>query len=296
MYAAATKTATIAALPYKSQFSFPLGYGPSGLAIHKIPPALYATQWYLGRIVKFDLSGAVLGQYGTPGNNNGEFVYTNGITTDIAGNIFVCDCGNNRVQEFDASGSWLATWGGTASGNGDGQFYNPEGIAIDSSGNVYVTDEGNRRVQKFDSSGNFILKWGSEGTNDGQFSDTIGIAMDSTDNVYIVDSMGSRVQKFSKTGVFEMKFGGYGSGNGQFYNPQGIAVAANGEIYVADSTNNRIQKFTSAGAYITQWGNSYNNPGSGDGEFDDPQGLAFDAAGNLYVADYNNHRVQVFGK
>ena len=69
-----------------------------------------------------------------------------------------------------------------------------------------------------------------------------------------------------------------------------MAVDASGNVYVADSGNHRIQKFTSTGTFITKWGSL----GSGDGQFNEPGGVAVDALGNVYVGDSNNFRIQKF--
>ena len=68
-----------------------------------------------------------------------------------------------------------------------------------------------------------------------------------------------------------------------------MAIDGSGNIYVADAGNNRIQKFDSSGAYLAQWG----GPGSGNGQFYNPQGMAIDGSDNIYVHDYDNHRIQV---
>jgi DNA-binding beta-propeller fold protein YncE len=126
------------------------------------------------------------------------------------------------------------------------------------------------------------------------FENTGDIYIDNSDNIYVTDFNG-RVQKFSHQGVFLMKFGGSGSEIGQLESPAGIVVNAAGDIYVSDWGNNRIEKFNSQGAYITHWGSTFASPGSGPGEFNGPEGLALDAAGNLYVADHGNQRIQIFG-
>jgi DNA-binding beta-propeller fold protein YncE len=70
-----------------------------------------------------------------------------------------------------------------------------------------------------------------------------------------------------------------------------LATDAQGNVYVADAANCRIQVFTGAGAYIAQWG----TPGSGNGQFVTPTGVAVDGSGNVYVADRDNNRIQKFG-
>ena len=69
------------------------------------------------------------------------------VAVDTTGNIFVIDRNNNRVQQFDASGTYTAQWG--SGGSSTGQFNNPYGLAVDSVGDIYVIDNGNDRVQKF---------------------------------------------------------------------------------------------------------------------------------------------------
>jgi DNA-binding beta-propeller fold protein YncE len=87
-----------------------------------------------------------------------------------------------------------------------------------------------------------------------------------------------------------------GAGDGEFNNPSGLAVTGDGKtIYVADSYNHRIQKFTMDGVTATfaaSWGTT-GITGTADGEFDTPAAVAVDGGGTVYVADTNNHRIQV---
>ena len=74
-----------------------------------------------------------------------------------------------------------------------------------------------------------------------------------------------------------------------------IAVASDGSVYVADTANHRIQKFTSAGVFISQWGTEGNGSfRRGDGQFDEPGGIAVASDGSVYVADTDNNRIQKF--
>jgi len=216
------------------------------------------------------------------------FYYPKFIAANAAGNVYVADSWNHRIQKFTASGAFIGKWG--KKGTGDGELDMPFGIAIDGDGNVYVAEWGNHRIQKFSSSGAYITKWGSEGTGNGEFNHPIGISIDAAGNVYVSDTWNHRIQKFSATGVFISKWGSYGTGNGKFYNPIGIAFDGIGNVYVADMDNHRIQKFTSSGVFISKWGSE----GTGDGEFNEPCGISTDVAGNVYVADQNNNRIQKF--
>jgi len=219
----------------------------------------------------------------------GDFDWPYSIAIDSAGNVYVADTWNNRIQKFNATGSFITKWGSEGSANG--QFYIPEGVAVDNEGNVYVADSFNNRIQKFDSTGSFITKWGSYGTEDGQFEQPYGVDVDSAGNVYVTDAQNHRVQKFNATGSFITKWGeGRGSADGQFYHPFGVGVDNEGNVYVADSYNHRIQKFNATGSFITKWGGY----GPGDGQFHLPYDIAIDTEGNVYVADTWNNRIQKF--
>ena len=189
---------------------------------------------------------------GEPGRRWRTALLPRGITTDAAGNVYVADTDNDRIQKFTSDGTFITKWG--SEGTGNGQFYYPSDVATDAAGNVYVVERG-ARIQKFTSDGAFIAKWGSSGSTDGHFVGPEGIATDAIGNVYVADTLNQRIQKFTSDGDFLTKWGGDGNANGQFVDPKGIATDAAGNVYVADAEiNNRIQKFTSDGRFITQWG------------------------------------------
>ena len=88
------------------------------------------------------------------GGGNRRFRNPRGIALDRAGNVYVADTGNHRVQVFSDDGAFLRKWG--SMGSGDAQFSSPDGIALDIVGNVYVADTGNDRVQVFSPTGEFL--------------------------------------------------------------------------------------------------------------------------------------------
>ncbi len=242
-------------------------------------------------IRKLDSSGNLLARWGSQGTADGEFSSSDdkvNMAIDAAGNIYVTDRDNHRIQKFDGSGNLLAKW--ESDTPGAGEFLRPSGIAVDASGNIYVADTGNNRIQKFDASGRYLTTLGSLGFGDGELRQVSDVAIDPFGNIYVADSANHRIQKFGSSGKFLKKWGSQGSGSGQFQSPRGIAVDTAGNIYVADSGNHRIQKFDGSGNLLATWGSR----GSGDGQFQSPEGIAVDAAGNIYVADSGNHRIQKF--
>ena len=267
-------------------------------------------------------------KWGAAGAGAGQFSSPAGLATDSAGNIYVADTGNHRIQKFSTAGAFLATWGwgvddgsgafqvctttceAGIAGFGAGQLAAPGGLAIDSSDNVYVADTNNNRMQKFTSAGAIVTAWGSAGDAEGEFANPRGVAVDSSDNVYVAIDGNHRIQKFSSAGSFLAAWGWgvddgtpvsqvctvtcqagiSGAGNGQFSFPLGVTTGPDGVVYVADINNDRIQKFNSSGTYLTKWGTN----GAGNGQFLQPQRVVTDASGSVYVADTFNNRVQKF--
>ena len=226
--------------------------------------------------------------WGTVGSGDGQFIFPFGVGVDGAGDVYVADSSNDRIQKFTSTGAFVTKWG--SNGSADGQFNNPRGVAVDAAGDVYVADTGNNRIQKFTSTGTFVTTWGSFGTNNGEFHFPFGPGVDAAGNVYVADQANRRIQKFTSTGTFITTWGTFGTLDGQFNAPTGIAVDAGGSVYVSDAVNQRVQKFTDTGAFVTKWGSN----GNADGQFVSPIGVGVDGAGDMYVADLVNNRIQKF--
>jgi outer membrane protein assembly factor BamB len=212
--------------------------------------------------------------------------YPGGLSIGPDGMLYVADQGLGPIQSFTSDGAFLESWG--EQGSGPGQFQAPTSIVFDNDGNRYVADLGNSRIQKFAPDGTFLLEWGSQGDANGQFSEPNIVAIDpESGRIYVTEFLNNRVQVFDLDGNFIDKWGSRGNGNGQFVNPAGIAVNAEGLVFVGDTNNGsggRVQIFDAFGTW----------QGSLPDTFTEVWGLAFDAAGNLYVSDYWNNRIQVY--
>ena len=117
---------------------------------------------------------------GSAGDRGGPMNGPQGVATDAAGDVYVVDTGNNRIQEFDSSGNWLRAFGADVGGSGvdvctvaascqagsrgglGGEMNGPAGVATDAAGNVYVADAFNNRIEEFDSSGNWLRAFGAD--------------------------------------------------------------------------------------------------------------------------------------
>ncbi|MGC1853655.1 MAG: 6-bladed beta-propeller [Solirubrobacterales bacterium] len=228
--------------------------------------------------------------FGSAGTSNGQLSHPGDVAVDAKGNLWVVDKNNNRVQQFNAAGGYLAKFGTTGSGNG--QFNRPTSLAIDAKGNIWVTDSGNNRIQQFNDKGEFLKAVGSYGAGNGQFSSPEGIAIDPKGNIWVSDTYNARLQKFNDKGEFIKVVGTKGSATGQLLEPTGIDIGPGGNVWVADWGNHRVEVYSEGGEYVRQFG-SY---GSGNGQFNRPFALAIDSRGNVWVGDMNNNRVQQFNQ
>jgi tripartite motif-containing protein 71 len=249
------------------------------------------------RVQVFDKNGTFIKKWGSLGTGDGQFHTPYGVDIDSAGNVWIADRNNARIQKFDKDGNFLLKFGSL--GAGEGQFDFPRMVAVDKALKyVYVADSNNNRIQKFDINGNFVMSWGTKGTGDGQFIVPVSVEIDGKGDIIVNDRGNSRVQKFTPDGKFLLKFGSEGPGDGQFSHMEHIAIDKYNNIYVndpqADATGNhipRVQKFTPDGKFITKIGSGY---GTGDGQFIDPEHLAVDSNGYVYVSDRGNNNIQVF--
>jgi DNA-binding beta-propeller fold protein YncE len=241
---------------------------------------------------------------GTIEGNPNRLSKPGGVAVDQAGNFYIADLGNNRVQKFDSDGHFLTMWGSPGSGPGQFSFRHmglggalyAGGVAVDAQGHVYVADSENQRIQKFDSSGQFLLQWGSQGYDPGQFLEPIDIEIDSQGIVYVLDHRGTPLQKFDQEGHFLLRWGHAvssrynvrGNAPGDIDDSGGIGLDPQGNIWVADYGNRRLQQFTAGGVFLSQ------QPVAGDGGNEMPLDVAMDRQGNLYVASESSSRVLKF--
>jgi hypothetical protein len=188
------------------------------------------------------------------------------------------------------------------------------GVAVDSAGHVYSVSTLYHSVYKVSPSGNLLVFAGSgntqvSGSVDGigpsaRFNNPRALAVDATGTVYVADAGNNSVRKISPAGVVTTLAGAAGTrgwddgvgGSARFDNPQGIAVDAKGNVFVADTNSRTIRKITADGTVTTFAGLGYVT-GSADGtglaaRFDQPQGIAVDASGTIYVADTSNHTIR----
>jgi DNA-binding beta-propeller fold protein YncE len=257
---------------------------------------LYAVDRDGNRIQVFDKNGTFLFKWGSKGTGDGQFTVPYSVDVIANGNVWVADRGNHRIQEFDKDGKFLFKFG--SFGAKPGEFNNPRQVAVDKDMKyLYVVDSKNNRIQKFFTNGTFVKSWGTLGSGDGEFDLPVTIIMDSKGDLIVNDRGNNHVQKFDANGTFLLRFGSTGTNDGQFAEVEHMATDSFDNIYVNDpqlgadgSGMPRVQKFDTNGNFITKFGSR----GSGDGQFTDPEHLAVDLDGNVYVSDRKHNNIQVF--
>ncbi len=246
---------------------------------------------------------------GDTGSLGGDLSSPRAVAADAAGNVYVVDIGNGRIQKYNSSGVFQRAWGRdvvTGGGTGaeictvqaacksgvigslGGELNNPRTVATDGDA-VYVPEAGNFRIDKFDPSGNFERAWGKDVvTGGGTGAEICTVAAD-------------------------CKPGSSGGLGGELNDVLGIGIDAAGDVHAADADNDRVQQFDADGNFLRAWGRDVVTGGgtgyevctaaaeckagvngSAGGELSTPTGVASDGADHVYVTDRSNHRVQSF--
>lgn len=149
------------------------------------------------RVMKFTAAGKFEFQWGAKGKENGQFNLPHGIAVDAQGRVMVCDRENERLQVFDAKGSFLEAWKSQAIGK-------PYGVDVDALGGIHIIDGGSpslKREQRgkavvLDVRGKVIESYGGFGDSPGEFQLGHDIAVGPDGVVYVAEGTGARVQKF----------------------------------------------------------------------------------------------------
>jgi sugar lactone lactonase YvrE len=268
----------------------------------------------------------IAGLAGVAGSADGSgsaarFDFPIGIALDGDNTLYVTDGVDNTIRKIlltPGAAATVSTFAGSPgqSGNVDGtgsaaHFTVPSGVAVDGAGNVFVADSQDQTIRKITTEAvvsTFAGTPGTPGRADGtgqnaRFNLPVAVAIDKSDNIYVADSSNQTIRQVTPDRVVTTLAGSPGEpGNvdgigdtARFNRPRGVTVTNTGNVYVADGHNNTIRQLTPARAVSTFAGLS--GAGSVDGlgvaaRFNFPNGVAVDAADNLYIADVVNDTIR----
>ena len=234
------------------------------------------------------------------------------------GNLYIGEGGSGTIRKITPAGAVTtiagkAGVGGTTDGPAlDARFYVPWGLGFDVTGSLYIADFFQNTIRKLSSDGNVSTisgRAGQMGGADGQgtaatFNGPTFLAIDSAGNIFVADYTNSIIRKITSSGLvstFAGTAGITGSTNGtgaaaRFTFPAGLVIDGADNLFVADSGAHIIRKITPAGV-VSTFAGAAGTSGSADGpggtaRFFTPNGIAIDAAGNLYVTEHTNQTIR----
>jgi hypothetical protein len=306
-------------------------YNPFGIAMDQLGN-IYFADVLNNRIRKIDAAGIITtfagtGVQGFAGDGGPatscQLYKPYGIVFDAAGNMYICDCNNNRIRKVNTSGIITTIAGtGAVGSTGDGgpallaTMDTPRGIGIDGAGNIYFADCLSARIRKVSTTGTIttVVGTGVSGySGDGgpavnaQIRCAYGISFDAMNNLYFSDLLSQCIRKVDGSGIIRTVVG---TGTVGFSGDGGPAVAAElnypysvhvdmaGNIYIPDTYNNRVRVVNTSGIISTICGNG-SSFSSGDGgpainsTVYQPAAVFKTPAGVIYVSEIMGHKVRV---
>jgi DNA-binding beta-propeller fold protein YncE len=242
---------------------------------------VYVADFGNHRVQKFDPSFAFVLGWGEQGDLPGEFKQPGDVAVDKAGNVYVADTWNQRIQVFNAEGQYQREIGGA--------FFGPRGIAVADDGRIYLVDTGNHRVRRFDAKGAEDRNWGGIGDQPGQFKEPVGVATDAKGNVYVCDNGNARIEIFNADGTLINQFEVDGWEMKVFSEPH-VAVAGDGTIWVTVPTRRAVRAYDPQGKMLREIAGA-EAPGS---VFQRPMGIALlPGEKELVVSDLEGRLVRL---
>ncbi|MCD6013708.1 MAG: hypothetical protein K0Q79_3570 [Flavipsychrobacter sp.] len=292
---------------------------------------IYISDYTNGRIRKVNTSGVITTFAGNgSGSSSGDGGPATAAGLDgpselglYGSNLYIAEHDASRVRKINLITGIITTYAGTGTNgySGDGgpataaQISQPYGIGVDNAGNVYIPDQHTHRMRKVDTFG-IITTFAGTGvagySGDGGPATAANIHLaddikcDTAGNLYFCDFLNNAVRKISLSGIITTIAGtgvvGYSGDGGpataaQLHGPCAVIPDLYGNIYIGDADNHRLRMINPAGVISTVAGTGTMGF-SGDGGYavlaqvNRPNDMIFDAAGDLYFCDLDNHRVR----
>ena len=256
----------------------------------------------------------------------GSFGFPNGVAVDGRGNLLIADFSGNLILRVDAVTGAVTTVAGGGVGEDGGlgsaaSLNGPNGVAADAAGNVFIAESNAHVIRRVDAETGIITTVAGNGspgyTADGVAATAsslyypYAVAVDGRGDLFVADLGNNRVRRVDAATGIITTFAGSGSlgysGDGgpaasaDLSPPVGVALDASGNVYVSDQGNNRVRRVDAATGIITTVAGNGAPGYSGDGgsakeaSLNNSIGIAVDAAGDLFIADYGNSVIRRVG-
>ena len=213
---------------------------PTGMSVHP-DGRLYVADTHYSRVVVFAPDGAIVGEFGRYGQDDGCFIYPTDIAFSGDDRIFVSEYGgNDRISVFTSEGEFIATFG--LHGTGQGQLSRPSALCIDETRDrLYVADACNHRIAIYSLAGELAGYIGSVGLAPGQLRYPYDLVLLADGTIVVCEFGNNRIQLFSPDGESLAVYGQAGRELGQLAYPWAVTVDAERRAYIVDAGNNRVQ-------------------------------------------------------
>jgi outer membrane protein assembly factor BamB len=200
------------------------------------------------------------------------------------GDLWASLARENRFAIFTQDGRFIETWGSGGTGNGEFDLRRANGdeygmLAFAPDGSFFVLDVGNRRVQAFDAKRTFLRAWGSFGSEPGRFLDPVSIAVDADGNVNVLDDVRQVIEVFSPRGKVVRTVPAFPAQVRPNEGANQLQVGPSGHFFVSVVFPNLIAELDRDGSLVRTYGDGT----KGFSFTEQPNRVAFDAAGRMYV-------------
>ncbi len=260
---------------------------PTGIAVNPDGSRIYVTQTSGDAAVFIlDSQGQLLNTISAP-DTASDHVFVFVAINPLSGELYVSDRPAARIHVYDADGNLLRDFEPPASLAG----WQPLGVNFSADGHLLVTDAADNSVHDFDANGQLVRTVGT----DGQFSFPNNATLDAAGRLYVADSNNGRLVVFGRDGS-PLGVIRRGPSAGDLGMPRGMAMDDQGRLYVVDTSDQTIKVYQTSSdpAGLPEFLGDFGTQGIGDGMFRFPNAVATDARGRVYVADWDNNRIQVW--
>lgn len=194
-------------------------------------------------VQKLTAQGRIVWEIGGLGQEHGQFNFPNHVEVTRNGHLLVVDTGNHRIEQFDADGQYVATFGVTSDGVDPDELDFPHEVEVGPDGRIYVCDTRDHHIHVYDENGELLDTFGEFGTDLDDLNHPNAIELDQRGHLHVIDAGNNRVQVFDRSGNLLRSYGDFGDGEGGLRMPTALLIDEWGHSYVADTADCALDVF-----------------------------------------------------